>query len=298
MDRITRYRPSLRRVLVWFGWVGAYIVLSTFLYHYFPMRHHWPTIFRPAALALGALHSPYSVVDFYNPPWALLPIIPFALLPERVGWALYAAFSLFAYGFSARRLGASWLLTLAFLLLPHTLYNLIQVNVDWMIGLGILLPPEIGLFFVLVKPQTGGFLALYWLIEAWQRGKSREVLRVFGPVLAAFLLSGLLFGPWMSRSVGLVMPEDKHFWPVSIPIGLMLLYLAFRDRRKGLCLSCAPLLAPYTQFYSWPVALLGLLPSKLWMFVMVATLWLFGDNGTKWLSNLFSDIFCNLFTAG
>ncbi|NMB55475.1 MAG: hypothetical protein GYA15_12305 [Leptolinea sp.] len=149
-----------------------FFFLAILVYFVYPVQEHWQSIFRPAALEILHFRNPYTVEKFFNPPWALLPIIPFAVLPERLGNALWAATSIATLGFVFKKLGASWLLTLAFLLLPFTLYNMVQVNIDWIVALGFLLSPRWALFLILLKPQIGGLLAIYWGIEAWKREES------------------------------------------------------------------------------------------------------------------------------
>lgn len=261
-------------------WAVLFFAVTAFIFSAFPMRHHWYEIFRPAALALAGLKDPYSVQNFFNPPWALIPVIPFALLPERIGFALLGSTTLFAFGYVARRMGASWLVTVAFLLLPHTLYNAIQVNVDWLVAIGFLMPPQIGLFFVLIKPQIGFFIALFWLVEAWRKGGFREVVRVFMPVSIAFLISFVVFGPYFMKSEGMILQEGKSFWPWSIPIGLVLLFLSLKFRKLGPSILAGPFLSPYTQPYTWPLALLGLFPNKIFMLLGVIFLWIFQDPGS------------------
>src|SRR5690606_38971700 len=73
-------------------------------------------------------------------------------------------------------------------------------NIDWLPLVGFVLPPQIGLFFILIKPQMGLAVALFWLVEAWREGGLREVIRVFGPVGAALALSLALYGLWPLRS--------------------------------------------------------------------------------------------------
>ena len=54
-----------------------------------PLGVDWVFFFRPAALKLLMFQSPYDVWGFPSPPWALLPMLPFAILPSalgRAGW--------------------------------------------------------------------------------------------------------------------------------------------------------------------------------------------------------------------
>ena len=155
---------KLKSALISLSWVNIGLIilfpLVVFLiYSYFPIRDHWET-YRTASRYLLSFKNPYQVEKFFNPPWALFPIIPFALLPFRIGNAIWAAISIYMYGFIARKLGANWIATIGFITLPHTLYTLFQVNIDWIVALGMLLPPQMGVFLICLKPQIGTFLAI------------------------------------------------------------------------------------------------------------------------------------------
>jgi hypothetical protein len=169
----------------------------------FPMGADWSIYFRPAALQMIRFQTPYSIEGFYNPPWTLLPLIPFALLPERLGGMVISFFTLLGYGYAAYRMGARPL-TLAILLTsPPALMAVYNANVEWLAVLGFILPPYLGLFFVMMKPQIGAGVALFWLIQAFRSGGIRQVLVVFSPVTIAFLLSFLIFGLYPMNSINL-----------------------------------------------------------------------------------------------
>lgn len=278
------------RKLKMIGFAFLFLAITAYIYTYFPVERHWHEILRPASLRLLSLRNPYEIQDFFNPPWALLPILPFAILPESLGNALFGATTLFVFGFIARRMGATWLLTIALVTLPQTLYNAVQLNFEWLAALGFILPAQVGLFFVLIKPQTGGLLAAYWLIEAYRTNKLREVFRIFGPVSITFLLSFAIFGFYPAKSDFLLFPEGKHFWPYSVPIGLILMVIALKYRRQGFSITAGPFLAPYVQPYSLPMALYGLLPSRNLVYLGIIFLWLFGDVGKAWMNVMVFDL--------
>src|SRR5262245_62932909 len=66
----------------------------------------WKNTYRPAALAVAHGRSPYTVEIYYAAPWAVIPLIPFALLPERFGYVLFFLFGLSTFTFIAYKLGA------------------------------------------------------------------------------------------------------------------------------------------------------------------------------------------------
>lgn len=238
----------------------------------------WSVVFRPAARELLALRNPYDVTGFYNPVWTLLPMLPLALLPERIGRAALLVAGVTAFGYTAYRLGASPLTMAAFLLSPPVLHNLLNSNVEWMVLLGFVLPPQIGLFLVLIKPQTGFAVALFWLIEALRTNGLREAVRIFWPVTATMLLTFALFGLWPLRAqdgqnaVSLLWNFSQ--WPFSIPVGLTLLVVALRRRNIRFAMPASPCLSPYVALHSWSAALAPLVASQPEFLVAFVGLWL------------------------
>lgn len=183
-------------------------------------------------------------------------------------------------------IGAKPLTVILIMTTPNFLfYGLSFANIDWMVVLGLIMPPQIGLFLVLAKPQIGMGVAFYWAYEAYQKGGGKTVLRTFTPVTLALLISILLYGLWPFRPQNWA--ANTSLWPESIPIGLALLTASFRNRQKGLALVSSPFLSPYVGVQSWSVAVLGLLPRQIetiivgmWVVNLIENermrMWLFG----------------------
>lgn len=263
----------------WLVGAAAVLVIGVLAGQFLTLGVDWYQTYRPATLMLLSGQSPYNTpalkAAFANAPWALLPMIPLALLPPALGRGLYFAISLAAFAVAAYRLGARPPALLAFLLSPVVWHCLLNANVDWMPLLGFGLPPQLGLFLVLVKPQMGYMLALFWLVEAWRSGGIKEVLRVFAPVSLAFLLSFLIFGPWLldMRKVTDYTTWNASLWPVSIPVGLTLVVAAIRTRQAGYAMAASPCLSPYVLFHSWASALIALAPNTVEMITASLGLW-------------------------
>jgi hypothetical protein len=233
----------------------------------------WYQSYRPAVWELLSLRTPYTQ-DVQNPPWILIPMVPLALLPARVGRAAYLVISFLGFAYVAYRMGAKPIPLAAFLLSPPVLQSLVNANVDWLVLLGVVLPPHIGLFFLVIKPQIGFGVGLLWLVEAWQREGWREVIRVFGPVGIALVLSFVAFGLWpLTYQVNMGLWWNASLWPTSIPVGLVLLAAAIRMRKVEYALGAAPCLSPYVLLHSWSGALAALLRSPYELIAAVLGLW-------------------------
>jgi hypothetical protein len=253
----------------------SFIILTIPLSKVLPPGIDWHLAFRPAALAVLEGQSPYSIEGFFNAPWTVIFFLPFAFFSEEIGRAGLFIIGLASYGWVAYRLGAKPIAFIAFLLSPPVLHGLLNSNIDWLALLGFILPPQVGLFFVIIKPQVGIGIMIYWFYESWKAGGWREITRVFLPFSMAILGSFLIFGLWplrFSQEIGLWW--NASLWPLSIPVGLVLLVYAFRTRNIRYALPAGPCLSPYVLLHSWAGALLPLVTLQSETLIAVAGLWL------------------------
>lgn len=92
--------------------------------------------------------------------------------------------------------------------------------------LGYIMPPQLGLFFIAIKPQVGIGVAVFWLVEAWRKGGWRSGLKAFWPFTAVLVLSMLLDLDWPLRFGQQAGLQSASLWPMSIPVSLALLAAA------------------------------------------------------------------------
>jgi hypothetical protein len=251
------------------------IVIIFLIAHYMPYGVDWRNVFRPAAQAVLRLESPFSVEGYFNAPWAVLPLIPLAILPESISYGLLVLLSMIGFAYTAYRLGARPIVVVAVLLSPPVLHSLLNGNIDALAVLGFVLPPQIGLFFLLIKPQIGMAVAFYWFIERWRQAGIREVVRIFTPILFALILSFILFGLWpLQFEQEIDLWWNASLWPASIPVGLVLLVVAFRRRRMEYAMAASPCLSPYVLLHAWVGALLALVSQVPETLTAVLGLWI------------------------
>lgn len=246
--------------------------------YFLPPAVDWRYVFRPGALSLLAGQSPYAAVERQSAaPWALLALIPLAVLPEALGRGLLFVISLGAFAYAAMRLGAKRI-SLAFLLLsPPVLHGLLNGNIDWIVVLGCVLPPPIGMFLIAVKRQIGIGVAIYWLVEAWRTGSWRSLVRLAAPIGAAYLLSFLIFGFWPATFASIAESSaswNASLWPYSIPVGLALLIYALRQRNRRAAMASSPCLSPYVLFHSWAIVVIAIVNSEPETVAVVVGLWI------------------------
>ena len=273
--------PFVRRSTLFASLItlGGYLLATAFIPFIirwaYPYGGDWMRYFRPAIVTLFSGVSPYIITGFFSPPWVPVLLSPFALLSPGAGAVAIAIVGLSSWIFAMRRLGASVLVITMMLMTPNLLWGTTYANIDWMIPLGLVLPPQVGLFFVLAKPQAGVGIALFWLFEAWRRGGFREVMRVFAPIAIVSLAFLIPFGFWPLN----LFNATAKYWNISpfpylVPVGLIFLYRAIRDKQQGLAILAGPFISPYVTVLNLPVAILGLLPSQVETIIAILGLWI------------------------
>jgi hypothetical protein len=257
-------RNNLRAVLLI---LAALALILAAMAVFLPPGVDWQYGFRPAVFEFLAGRSPYKVtpaepgtpqsIGIFNAPWALIPLIPIALLPVKVGRAVLALASLISIGYVAYRLGAKPVAIGLLLVSPPVMHGVLTGNLDWLAVLGFIMPPQVGLFFIAIKPQVGIAVAVFWLVEAWRKGGWRNSLKTFGPFTIVLAVSIILYGAWPLRFGQQAGLQSASLWPMSIPVGLALLAAALHKRKIEFAMAASPCLSPYLMMHSWVAALLA-----------------------------------------
>lgn len=251
-----------------------------------PIAYDWLNTYAPAALAVWNGQSPYDAVSIYfAAPWATLPLIPFALMPYSIGriCVLILGFCTFAY--TAHKMGAKPATLALFLLSYPVLSDLYNGNIDWMPMFGFVLPPQIRLIFVLIKPQVGIGITIYWFVENWRIGGVKLVLKTFMPATLVFLISFVIYGFWPLNFIGtLALAEstkenigldyNSSLWPYGLIIGFSLLAHSIYKRKRRSSIMSSPFLSPYTIISTYGAPLVALINKPLYFFILWIILWL------------------------
>jgi hypothetical protein len=293
-----------------------FFILVAAVYNYLPVNVDWKLdgpfsvgvdwkdAFRPAIYRLFNGAQIYGH-GFYNPPWTLLPLLPIALLSPGLGAAVIFVLSIYSFAFVSLKLKKNLPATVALILSTVAVGGFLNGNVDFLVILGFIMPPWLGLFFVLMKPQLGFGVVAYWMVEAWQKGRFasaetnpspisflkldwiskfkliqnhlQPLLLTFAPVTAAYLITFLIWGFWpLSYENRTADPFNDSLWPHGLFIGLVILYRAIKTKDFRLAIISSPFLSPYVTNHGWAVALLGvgnietiLVSIGLWIFRFV-----------------------------
>jgi hypothetical protein len=155
------------------------------------------------------------------------------------------------------------------------MHGILNGNIDWLAVLGFVMPPWLGVFFLMIKPQVGLAAIGFIFITAWQKHGFINVVKTFAPFAIALAVSILLFGPWfLSISNDINLAGNSSLWPLSIPIGLTLFAMAIRKSDIRYSMAASPFLSPYVIMHSWIGAFLALAPKPYEAAAAVIGMWI------------------------
>lgn len=254
------------------------VVLASGFALYFAGHHEpktdWRECYEPAAQHMLAGESPYRVGCFYNPVWGTLFIAPFTVL-GRASFAAWLFVSLIGLALATRHFGGEWWIVPLVWLSPPVYSLLRQGQIDWLVYLSVIVPPWLGAFLVLLKPQIGIGLAALLTARVWRRGGVGSVIRVWAPPSVLLVLSFALYGNWLDRSVEIASASwNVSVWPDGVPFGVALLLLAVYRDSVPLALIAGPLLAPYYNYFSLTGVVLAFVRQKWLMILLIGLPWL------------------------
>ena len=256
MQTPARRFPS--SVLIYLG-LGLCAILAVWLASYVP-NADWYGTFDAAGRGILEGRSPYDQPLFSNPPWTALILLPFVLLRPALARGLVFVASLASIGYTAWRLRAPKLALIAVLLSPTTVGALLAANLDALAVPGIFLPPAWGLLLLLIKPQVGAGVAVFYLVDSWHRKGFAGVLRTFAPLAVLTVLGALLFPVWIQRLAGSpAIVWNRSLFPYAIPLAVFLLWMAVRNRNPYFALASTAFFSPYLSFYTYIIVQIGLL---------------------------------------
>ena len=268
------------------GRTGEYIAIGLLfstiaaaIYYFAPTGAiDYNACYAPAVRELIAGRSPYSVYCFYNPPWMLIPLIPFVLLGS-VGYKLLFMARLAAYLFVIIRLRLPLVAAVLIMVSPPIIGDMAVGNIDWLLPLALVIPQWAGLFLLLLKPQAGLLLAMFWVIEACRSGGFRVAFRMAAPAFAALVLSLAIFGMYPLRTSEIAFSTwNSSLFPYSVPVCIALLAYAIRHRNENIAAVASPLISPYLSIStgSYILPLIGLARTSIKLLaVAVVGMWAF-----------------------
>lgn len=223
----------------------------------------WRLYFQPAAESLMRGRSPYDVSGFWNPPWMLLPIMIFAKMPLEIAAPMLFVLNTMACIWASLRLGMNKFVVFPFFIFFGSMMNSVMGNIDGLLALGLLCPPWLGIIILMIKPQVGFPIVLFWVAnELAQKGtvrqKAARVLRLLLPFTILLIASTFLYGAWFLHSVDAIGKTwNTAPWPLGIPVGLWLVGAGIQKRDVSFVLMSTPFITPYLTIYTWSFSAMG-----------------------------------------
>ncbi|GEM_PF-3423390 len=223
------------------GWlIGGLLLigLAGLIGHTVPVGVDFGNTFYAVGRAIWSGQSPYSVRSFLSPPWVLPLIAPLGILPLQWAWGIFTTIGLGAYLIAFVRMRLKPIVLALLMLSPFVWFNLYYGNIDWLILLGATLPPQWGIWLLVIKPQMSAVLIALWAYRLWRkRGAAEEiwlansrwiaVIHVGCMEYARFDAAGVVsFSPLLANYVG---PLAWHFGSLIDLTTWLELYL---QRRK------------------------------------------------------------------
>ncbi len=267
--------PNIRLYSVW---VGIFLALVAFLYIIAKPLFDWRIVYAAA----HDIHH-YEVHRFYGLPHSLL-LVPHAFIFSlKVGNAINLALILMIPYFVVRKFGGDWKTLLLVYTFPPYLHLVSVGNIDWLPLLAWLSPPGLAVMFALVKPQVCGAMSLILF--------KRHGWRVLIPISILGVISLFIWG-LKPIDVSISFRQSEPLWnmasvlfPYFVPVGLYLLYKAYRTDNLHLAALSSVFFVPYIALYSfgaWFIVLacyyrpwaIGL-SVGMWIFVGYLTLMFF-----------------------
>lgn len=219
-------------------WVISFLVISGFgwvLYN-LPMGSDWHLFFYKVTMnyILGETRL-YDTggVGVHNPPWVLLVLMPFGLLPETTGLLAFRVLGILVFAWSAVSLGSyrgSSLMLVAPIVSSIAVWDtLVSGNIDFVALAGIVLAWNgvrkdspyllgLGVTVAFTKPQLAviPFLVLLPEIRRWSCGLKFKMLTIPSlAVVSSFLLAGI---DWPWRLVTSVAERNDDLMGVSMTL--------------------------------------------------------------------------------
>lgn len=225
------------------------------------------------ALWLG--ENPYHVQHFWNPTWALFPLIPFELFP--FGRELLFVVSLISLAFVAKKLGAKPIGMIAFLLSPLVFDALLWGNIEWLTLLGLAMNPIYGIWLMVLKPQMLLIPIAFILFITWRKSGLLSSLKIIALPVLALLVSFALYGFWITKlfDYSQITGQSLSFFPWSLIPGIVLSVLAFRRNDLRYALAASPMFFPAISPQVWLVVPLAFVSSTRFSVLACIAMWAF-----------------------
>ncbi len=202
--------------------------------------------------------DPYAVAGFYNPFWIFAGV----WLAERFGSyaaAVWVSVNLCAFVFACVKLKMPLWLVMPFVVFAGGLLGAIVGNVEGIVALGLVVPAPFGIVLLMLKPQIGVAVTLYYVLSALVYRGWKDAVLYLAPVLVLFTVSLIFFGDWYQvfLDAARLSYNTLLFYPLGVPVGLALIVAGVARRNVGFALMAIPFVTPYMNHHTWAFPFMG-----------------------------------------
>ncbi len=194
------------------------------------------------------LDNPYDEAGYFAMPWANLFLLPFDPLPLELAALIMIALYFTLLAAAVNKFGGGKLSLIAALSSAIAFDAALEINIDWLVVIGLLIPREWSAPFLLIKPQT----ALGYPLAFKRREFVRAVIVGLLTLIAALLIWGVFpldllenIRRWETNPLVNIAPMSIIGVPLSILIGIGLAYFAFRRRDPVYSVAAGLFFVPY-----------------------------------------------------
>jgi hypothetical protein len=241
---VTALLASQALALVWWG--AALYIWSLNL---IPVWIDQQRIFMPITQQIA---DPFQVVFFANPPWTAVLLAPFSWLPMPIAALAQACLYFAILTGIILKLGGQ-LNTVLIALTSFLAFDaVIELNVEWLVALGLLVPPTWSGPLLLVKPQVAPGYVLSFT--------RRQLVRSGLVVLAVVLVSLVIWPGWplqMRDAAASLTGRSYNVAPmsllspvISLAVGAVIAWQAVRRHDAVIGVLAGLFFVPYIAFYS------------------------------------------------
>jgi hypothetical protein len=223
-----------------------------------------------AMMPSATADDPYQLFHFVFPIWVKYIMIPFSLLPIELAVLIQFALYNITLALIIRQYGGT-MRTVRLVLTSYFMFQLsMEVNIDWIIYIGLLVPPAFSAPFLLTKPQIA--------FGVWFGYPIRQIIYALIGMIVFLLITYLLWGTWaadMWAAIQRTTLRENYIeaaniapvvflpLPLSLLIGVVLAFFSFRRKDPILGIFAWLFFVPYMPLYSL-VLFYALLAVKSW----------------------------------
>jgi hypothetical protein len=200
--------------------------------------------------------DPYSVRGFVNPPWTAVLLAPFSVMPLEIAVLIQLELYFVLMTLVIFKFGGNLITVLITLVSFFAFDAILELNLDWLVCIGLLLPTPFSGPFLLVRPQEASG---YWI--SFRR---REFVQATIFTLAFIVITLFIWRGWPLQMLQAVRTYSLgHFYNLApagvlpfpfnlvvIGFGVWLSWRAFRRHDAILAILAWLCFVPYITMYA------------------------------------------------